>query len=593
MAKRNRGADKKELSGLERYAIEDEIGRGGMGVVSRAHDAQDDADVALKELVLPDDLPAEDARRAIERFGREADAAAGLNSDHIVKALGAFAEDERHFLVMEYVDGQTLDKLIATGPLDPAVAVGVAEQVLEALEVAHEAGVVHRDLKPENIFVLADGTVKVGDFGVARVASGDAKLTRAGQVLGTVGYMPPEQVRGGEVDARSDIFALGVIVYEMLIGANPFHADQPTTAMYRISYEEPPALDAFIPTMPANLTPVLTKAMAKDPALRYQSAAEMLADLRSGEAPDVSAILAAASAREAERAKADAAAAKAAKAASKPRMKLKMNRQAVIAAALAVLVIAGAGGALAYSNNKRHQEQVAQREAALVEAKAAASKIAELKAIRAQLDATVATIKSKAKSSASAATRWDEQWAAAQDRYNERVAEVNAYNASELAKQQASIPPPAYDPFYGTTTTYGPTYIAGHQNLPKYPPRPSRLKVNIGPDLAQLDTLVAQIDQIQAAETSATKSPVLMPVLHERLGSAIALLRSTAGQARATAGGLVTTDPDKGQVITADKANAFVVASTDDALQKPVDEMSLDLGNFGISLQEVMPSATP
>jgi serine/threonine protein kinase len=588
MPRKPKRTRKKALKGLERYVIGAEIGRGGMGVVYRARDVQENKDVALKELILPPDMPPERAADATERFKREADTVAALESAHIVRTFESFADGDRHFLVMEFVDGQTLDKLVGLGPLEPEVAVGVAEQVLDALTVADAAGVVHRDLKPENVFVMPDGTVKVGDFGVAQVEDADAKLTRAGQVLGTVGYMPPEQVRGSEVDGRSDIFAVGVMMYEMLIGTNPFHADQPTTVMYRISYEEPPALDAFIPGMPEHLTPVLVKAMAKDPDLRYQSAQEMLADLQSGVAPDIAAIEAAAAEREAERAK--AAAASAPKPPSKLKLKINLSRNSLIALGVSVVILLAAGLGFLYMNNKRAEDRAAQRAAVIAEGKRVVPEIAEMKAFRAELDSVVVALKSKSNTSMAASARWDSQWQTAQDRYNARVDEVNNHNQQENQAEQNSIQ--TYTDMWGYSYTTGPTYSAHLWKMPSYPKKPGKLKVNLSPEISRLDALSRNINSLQSQLTSQAPAPTYMPAVYERIGDVLSTLKTLVAQVRRTAGTLVTRDSDKGQMITQTSANGIGVAPADDSLQKPDQELSLYLGNYGITLGDVSRNTT-
>jgi predicted Ser/Thr protein kinase len=270
-----------------RFEILREIGRGAMGVVYLARDVTLERDVALKELSIPAGLTAGAQQEMVARFQREARAAARLQHPNIVSVFDTIAEGGRYFIAMEYLDGAPLSDLIDRGGLRPGAAREVALQTLDAVACAHRAGVVHRDIKPDNIFVLSDGRVKVADFGIAKLmdGAGSGTMTQVGAVIGTPGYMSPEQVRGEAVDGRSDIFSIGVVLYEMLGGRNPFLADSPTTIMYRIVHEDPPALQ--IAELPGGgaLEAIARKAIAKNAADRYNSADEMATDIRGGVAP--------------------------------------------------------------------------------------------------------------------------------------------------------------------------------------------------------------------------------------------------------------------------------------------------------------------
>jgi serine/threonine protein kinase len=223
------------------YIIEGEIGRGGMGVVYLARDTHLDRKVAIK--ALPDELSVDPAR--MERFEREAKTLASLNHPNIAGIFGLEEADGRKFLVLEYVDGETLGELIDRGPLPIHEAIELAGQIASGIEVAHEAGIIHRDIKPDNIKINSEGQVKVLDFGLARNDEGASSTgmmldsptmsqhspTIAGAILGTAAYMSPEQARGRRVDKRTDIWAFGVILYEMLVGSSPFQGETATDSI--------------------------------------------------------------------------------------------------------------------------------------------------------------------------------------------------------------------------------------------------------------------------------------------------------------------------------------------------------------------------
>jgi serine/threonine-protein kinase len=258
-----------------RYELGDEIGRGGMADVFLAHDRLLDRAVAVKVL-----LPkyASDPTN-VERFRREAQAAAGLNHPHIVSVYDWGEGDDTSFIVMEYVPGQTLrDVMQAYGPLNPMDAARIAAEIADALSFAHAHGVVHRDVKPGNVLVTPHGEVKVTDFGIARADTSDP-LTKTGAVLGTATYFSPEQAQGLPLDGRSDVYALGVVLYQMLTGVVPFTASSPVSVAYKHVREEPAPPSSIAPGLPAAMDRIVLTALAKDVDDRYASAQDLRADL--------------------------------------------------------------------------------------------------------------------------------------------------------------------------------------------------------------------------------------------------------------------------------------------------------------------------
>ena len=266
---------------VSHYKITAKLGAGGMGEVYLATDLKLDRPVALK--FLPEGLARDPEAR--ERLLREAKAASQLNHPNILTIHAVEEADDPAFIVMEYVAGQTLRELIATGNVRLGQAVKIAQDVASALEAAHEAGIVHRDIKPDNILIGQDGRTRVGDFGLAK--TGDiGRLSGPHILIGTVSYMSPEQTRGEPVDHRTDVWALGVVLYEMITGQRPFGGDYEQAVIYAILNEEPKPLSELRPDVPANLEIVVGKALQKIPADRYASAAELAADLAAS--PDAS-----------------------------------------------------------------------------------------------------------------------------------------------------------------------------------------------------------------------------------------------------------------------------------------------------------------
>jgi serine/threonine-protein kinase len=274
----------------ERYRVVRHLARGGMAEVYLAHDELLDRQVAVK--VLFPEL-AQDSS-FVERFRREARAAAGLNHPNIVSVFDFGQDDGSYFIVMEYVDGVTLRDIIRSdGPMDPARAIEIGTDVAAALGVAHRHGVVHRDVKPGNVLIAGPvpersagpvpersaGTVKVADFGIARAGDPRDSLTMTGAVMGTATYLSPEQAQGHPIDHRSDLYSLGVVLYEMLAGRPPFAGATPVAIAYQHLTETPVPPSTHNSNVPAALDAVVLRAMEKDPDARPGSADELRSEL--------------------------------------------------------------------------------------------------------------------------------------------------------------------------------------------------------------------------------------------------------------------------------------------------------------------------
>jgi serine/threonine protein kinase len=271
---------------LGHYEIRERIGAGGMGEVYRARDTKLGRDVALK--LLPPEIAQDPQRR--ERFEREARAVAALSHPNIMTIHEFGADQGQLFAIAELLEGETLAECLFQGPVPPRKAIECAAQIADGLAAAHAQGIIHRDLKPANIFITNDGRVKILDFGLAKLEQRGAGPgqsatlpveTDPGTVLGTVGYMSPEQVRGETVDARSDIFSLGVVLYEMLAGARAFPGDSPADTMGAILRDEPGPLHEKDPSFPESLDRIIQHCLEKNPEQRFQSARDLGFALRN------------------------------------------------------------------------------------------------------------------------------------------------------------------------------------------------------------------------------------------------------------------------------------------------------------------------
>ncbi|UCF04538.1 MAG: protein kinase [bacterium] len=256
------------------YKILEELGRGGMGIVYKAKDTKLDRTVALKFLT-PQILGSGEEKM---RFIHEAKTAASLSHPNICTIFEIDETEGRSFIAMEYVEGQNLKETTASGPLDVGHAIDIAIWIAQGLHAAHEKGIVHRDIKSANIMITSGGQIKIMDFGLA-ISAGMTKLTREGTTLGTVSYMSPEQAQGEGIDHRTDIWSLGVILYEMLTGQQPFRGDYDQAVIYSIIHDDPKPITGLRTGLPLALERLVNKTLSKTKAERYQHADEVLADL--------------------------------------------------------------------------------------------------------------------------------------------------------------------------------------------------------------------------------------------------------------------------------------------------------------------------
>ena len=266
---------------LGRYEIVAELGRGAMGAVFRARDPKIDRTVAIKTIAVPASSK-HDAEHYRQRFFREAQAAGRMSHPGIVTIydVGDDEATQTPFIVMECVEGDSLDRMVAATPaanLPRDITLRLLRQIAEALDYAHRQGIVHRDIKPANIMVTPEGQPKIADFGIAKVAM--AETTLPGHVVGTPAYMSPEQLNGKTVDGRSDLFSLGVITYWLLTGVKPFDGATFTEICVQVVTKDPAPPSEIASGLNMDFDYVLSRALAKDPAMRYQSGSEMAADL--------------------------------------------------------------------------------------------------------------------------------------------------------------------------------------------------------------------------------------------------------------------------------------------------------------------------
>lgn len=262
---------------ISHYRLLEKLGQGGMGVIYKAEDTKLKRRVALK--FLPPDLTRDE--EAKERFVNEAQAASALDHPNLCTIYEIDEDDEgRMFIAMAYYEGETLQKKVASGKLQVAEAIEIVIQMAQGLAKAHEHGIIHRDIKPANVMITKDGVVKILDFGLAKL-SGQTRLTKVGATVGTVAYMSPEQSRGDGVDHRTDIWAVGVVLYEMLAGRLPFRGEYEQAVIYSIFNEEPEPVTNLRAGLSSDFDEVIRKALAKDANKRYPAVIDFLSDLEN------------------------------------------------------------------------------------------------------------------------------------------------------------------------------------------------------------------------------------------------------------------------------------------------------------------------
>lgn len=265
---------------IGKYKVLDVLGKGGMGIVYKALDPDIERQVAIKTIRFETIINSAEKDEMMARFVREAKAAGRLSHPNIITIYDVCREKDMTYIVMQYIEGQSLQGLIDSGKkFTPQEIIELLRPICECLDYAHANGIVHRDIKPANILIDKSGKPYLADFGVARIET--STLTQSGTTVGTLSYMSPEQVKGQTVDSRSDIFALGVILYELLAGKKPFAGDNLSTIIYKIVHEEPERITAINRDLPQGYEAIVEKILAKNPEDRYQDCRTIIADLES------------------------------------------------------------------------------------------------------------------------------------------------------------------------------------------------------------------------------------------------------------------------------------------------------------------------
>jgi serine/threonine-protein kinase len=269
----------KKIKRIGRYILEKEIGKGSMGLIYKAWDPKLDRTVVIKQVNFNFTSNTKEIGMLKDRLLREARAAGRLNHPNIVIIYDVDEEKDFSYIVMEYLQGNDLKLLLEKEVrLEPGRTVYIIRQICDALDYAHQMGIIHRDIKPSNIILTQNHTVKVADFGIAKIPN-LGTLTQTGSIVGTPFYMSPEQLEGRKLDGRADIFSVGVILYEMLTGAHPFAGDSIPAVVYKIVHQQPKPPCSILEDLPKFLDDIVSRALAKDQQERYANAQELLADL--------------------------------------------------------------------------------------------------------------------------------------------------------------------------------------------------------------------------------------------------------------------------------------------------------------------------
>jgi len=573
---------------LDRYEFVAAEGDSAQDTVRVARDTREDRDVMVWRVPISPSLSAEARAGVEERLKSETETASALEDEHLVRVLDSFIETDTANIVTEVVEGHSLETVLGAGPLGHEAALGVITPVLSALAAAGEQGLVHRALSPRTVFLLDDGSVKVAGLCMPEMPMpfDPVSLPSLSGGPAVEMYRSPEQIQGGQTDARSEVFIVGVMLYEMLVGQNPFAAPQYATTMYRIAYEEPSALGIFVPGLPEHVSAIVDKALAKDPDLRYQTPAEMLADLESQTAPDLTAIHAATAAR--------AAASADAKPTAAPRVSkpIPWKRVAVVAAVL-LAILGTAGGVYAF-RQKRLAEDAATREAIRAEGVVMVARVAEAKALERDLRTLLESLGPIVVDNQAQLVQWDSDWAARQQAYRDRTAEVDRHNASEQAKYDNSEEY-YYDWWTGTATVYH-TYTKRMWSYPDPPTMPPPVTADISAQRTALADLASRSAALTSAVATDSAQAQYFMVVFARLTETIQVIDMRIGEARVAMDGMITRDPNRGDFVDGSKVAAIDLTEIATRMATVDQEVGLHTQRYGVTIEELLSveaTATP
>lgn len=571
----------------DRYAYAEEAQDSAQGPVRVARDTREDRDVMIWRVPISPSLAPEARSELEERLTVEVETARAIEDAGVVRVLDSFLEDDAANVVTEVVEGHSLGTVLQAGPLAYEAALGVITPVLRALAAAGEQGLVHRVLSPQTVYLQDDGAVRVPGLCLPEMPTPFDPVSLPSMSSGSAVevYWSPEQVQGGQADARSEVFVVGVMMYEMLVGQNPFAAAQYATTMYRIAYEEPSPLAVFVPGLPEHVSAIVEKALAKDPDLRYQTPAEMLADLKEQTAPDLTAINAAKDARATAAADVSAAA---------PRVRRPIPwKRVAIAAAVVVAVLGTAGGVYAY-REKRLAEDAATQAAIRTEGAVMVERVAEAKALERDLKALLEGLAPVAANNQVQLARWDSDWASLQQAYNDRTAEVRRHNSAEESNYNASARV-YYDWWTGESTVYY-TYTKRLWSYPDPPTMPPPVNADISAQRATLADLASRSAALTSAVATDSAQAQYFMVVFARLTETLQVIDARIADVGTAMDGMITRDPNRGDFVDGTKVAAIDLTEIGTRMATVDQEVSLHTQHYGLTIEELLSSestATP
>jgi len=570
---------------MERFDLGEELARGRRFVSREARETELESDVTVVDVDLSDLADEGDRASVRAHITTAATALTDLDHENVIRCLDVIDEGDSLRIVFERPEGTSLATLLADGSLPAAASIEVVSQVLAGVHAMNEVGVSSLVVSPESIVLTPDGTAKLGGL-FALPGLHEVAVVAPGDLLALVRYLAPEQLDGDAGDVRSVAFSAGLVLLRMLSGTNPFDAGQIPATMYRIKCEPAPGLDISADDIPDYVAPLLVKALAKDPELRYANPEAMRADLVGGVAPDVTAVIAATPIPTV-----PIATGAVAPVAAKKNLHLPFSAKALALGLIVAILIGGvAFGGYSYMQKKQADDR-ARQVAIIAEGRVLAGYVSRLKTLRADLAGSLTAAGSKAKMNSAALRAWDSEWGRRQSAYKSRYAAVEAHNTAENERYTESGVNYYYT--YGGGFAYTEyTYKPQTWSYPSSPKKPAKVKANLSAEQTRLQKLESELNALRSEIASSTPTSRYFGPVYQELNLAATALSGTVGDARSMMTIVVTQNSEKGAQVDTAKIKAINLGALDAPFQQLDSRVTASLAGFKVPLQMILPETT-